>query len=185
MKFNMGCGQNKMSGFVNVDKYAEASPDLLIDLEKTPWPIEKGCAEYILFNHCLEHMGANPDVFLSIIQETYRISKHDAEIQINVPHPRHDNFINDPTHVRIITPALLALFSKKEVAKWKAAGAANTPFAIYLDVDFEIKKIQQIPDGMFVDVFSQNNMSDDEIRRFIAERNNVISEYKITLRAVK
>ena len=48
-------------------------------------------------------------VFLGMMKELYRICRDGAEIEINVPHPRHDNFIGDPTHVRIITPDTLLI----------------------------------------------------------------------------
>lgn len=114
MKYNMGCGLNKIHGYVNVDKFPHSSPDLLHDLEVCPWPIDSNSASHILFNHSLEHMGQDADTFLNIIKEIYRISQPDTLIQINVPHPRHNDFINDPTHVRIITPDLLNLFSLKK-----------------------------------------------------------------------
>ena len=114
MKLNMGCGQNKIDGYLNIDKHIECKPDLQFDLEKFPWPFKNSEVNEVLFNHSLEHIGADTDVFLNIMKELYRVCNADAKIQINVPHPRHDNFINDPTHVRIITPETFALFSKKK-----------------------------------------------------------------------
>ena len=37
------------------------------------------------------------------MKELYRISCDQANIHISVPHPRHDDFLADPTHVRPIT----------------------------------------------------------------------------------
>ena len=36
MKLNLGCGQNKFDGFVNVDKAPECDPDRAVDLERIP-----------------------------------------------------------------------------------------------------------------------------------------------------
>jgi hypothetical protein len=69
MKFNMGCGHNRIPGYVNVDAFAACEPDEVFDLEQTPWPWPSGCAEEVLFIHSLEHMGADAKVFLAIIQE--------------------------------------------------------------------------------------------------------------------
>src|SRR5436190_680539 len=58
MKFNMGCGQRRLEGYVNVDSAKESAADEVWDLERTPWPWADGCAEEIRFIHALEHMGA-------------------------------------------------------------------------------------------------------------------------------
>ena len=46
-------------------------------------------------------MGADPKVFLKIMQELHRIGRPGCRVVIHVPHPRHDNFLGDPTHVRV------------------------------------------------------------------------------------
>src|SRR5271154_2869493 len=113
MNLNMGCGYKKIAGYVNVDVSPQCSPDMAIDLETTPWPWLSNSADAVLFNHSLEHLGASPGAFEALMRELYRICRPGAAVTINVPHPRHDDFIDDPTHVRAVTPALLTLFSKK------------------------------------------------------------------------
>lgn len=184
-KLNLGSGQNKKDGFINIDKFAEADPDLLIDLEKTPWEFENSTVDEILLNHVLEHLGRDVDVFFSIIKEIYRVCCDGAAIQINVPHPRHDNFLNDPTHVRIITPELIGLFSKKNCLRWKKTGAANSPLAFYLDVDFEIVKSSVTLDPMYLSAYKAGEISNDEISTAMKRYNNVISEYTMTVKACK
>ena len=185
MKYNMGCGFNKMDGYTNVDKYMEARPDLLMDLEITPWPIESNSAEEVFFNHSLEHMGGSSQVFLSIIQEIYRISMPEAMIHIHAPHPRHDDFINDPTHVRIITPDMMALFSKKNNLQWQEEGAPNSPLGLYLNVDFEVIDAQMILDEKFAEMVNQTNLAPHELLSLAREKNNVVSEYRITMKVIK
>tara|TARA_B100001769_G_scaffold234448_1_gene198340 strand:- start:4361 stop:4918 length:558 start_codon:yes stop_codon:yes gene_type:complete len=185
MKLNMGCGQNKLNGYLNIDKHNECEPDLQFDLEKFPWPFKNSEVNEVLFNHSLEHIGADTDVFLNIMKELYRVCNADAKIQINVPHPRHDNFINDPTHVRIITPETFALFSKKNNALWKEMNASNSPLAIYMDVDFETTEINQVLVPEYMNKLNNNEISEEEINRYIAERNNIISEFRIVLKVIK
>lgn len=185
MKLNLGCGNRKLEGFVNVDMFSECSPDMVCNLETVPWIWETGSVTEVLFNHSLEHMGASSEVFLGIIKELYRVCANGAVININVPHPRHDNFINDPTHVRIITPQLLSLFCKALNREWQRTGAANTPLGLYLDVDFEILNVEQVLDPSYHQVFNEKKISMEDLLVAIRERNNVVSEYKITLRAIK
>lgn len=184
-KLNLGSGQNKKSGFINIDKFGESNPDLIIDLEKTPWEFDNDTVDEILLNHVLEHLGRDVDVFFSIMQEIYRICCDGAVIKINVPHPRHDNYLNDPTHVRIITPELMGLFSKKNCLRWKEIGAANSPLALYLDVDFEIINSSVTLDPRYLSAYEAGKISNEDIKTAMNRYNNVISEYTMTLKTLK
>jgi hypothetical protein len=44
MRLNLGCGQEHLPGWVNVDQFPAARPDLVLDLERLPWPFRDGCA---------------------------------------------------------------------------------------------------------------------------------------------
>ena len=185
MKLNMGCGQNKINGYLNIDKHSECEPDLQFDLEKFPWPFKTNEVNEVLFNHSLEHIGADTNIFLNIMKELYRVCNNDAKIQINVPHPRHDNYINDPTHVRIITPQTFELFSKQNNILWEEINASNSPLAKYLDIDFETIEINQVLEPEYIEKLNNKELTQREIEKYIKELNNIVSEYRITLRVVK
>ena len=185
MKLNIGCGLNKIDAYINIDKYAASSPDQVMDAESFPWPFETSQVDEVLFNHSLEHMGAQTEVFLGIMKELYRVCKPGAKIQINAPHPRHDSFLGDPTHVRVISPQVLSLFNQQLNHQLASEGVPNTPLGIYLDVDFEIKHVKQILEQEYLVAFQQNKISQQELMRVIAERNNIVTEYQITLSVIK
>ena len=94
--------------------------DNLVDLEVFPWPFETSVASEILLTHVLEHLGERQQTYLQIIQDLYRVSAPGAVIVITVPHPRHDEFLMDPTHVRPIIADQFFMFSKKKTRQNKA-----------------------------------------------------------------
>src|SRR6056300_185430 len=126
VKLNLGCGSKKLDGYINIDKYDTYKPDIIHDLEKFPYPFKDNSVNEILLSHVLEHVGQNPDIFNNIIKELYRICTHCTLITIIVPHPRHDDFISDPTHVRPITVLGLSLYDRELNKKWEKNENPNT-----------------------------------------------------------
>jgi hypothetical protein len=183
IKLNLGCGNRHEEGYINVDKYGE--PDLRHDLEVFPWPWEDSTVDEIVLRHVLEHLGQSTETYLNIIRELYRVCKDQASIHIMVPHPRHDDFMIDPTHVRKITPDGLAMFSKKNNEQWIKDGYANTPLGIYIDVDLEISKITIVPDPVWGAKLKSNAISAEEFNAAAIKYNNVIKEYSMIVKVKK
>src|SRR5436190_17104632 len=99
LRLNLGCGGNKRAGYVNVDMVAACSPDVVFDIERLPWPWPDSSVEEVLMFHVLEHVGRDSDTYLGLIKELWRVCRHEARVRVIVPHPRHDHFLGDPTHV--------------------------------------------------------------------------------------
>ncbi|MCU0869194.1 MAG: hypothetical protein MUF30_06240 [Burkholderiales bacterium] len=186
MKLNLGCGAKRVDGFVNVDKYPTAATDMVLDLEHTPWPWPDDAVDEVRFIHSLEHMGATTDTFLAIVRELWRICRDGATVLIHVPHPRHDNWLGDPTHVRPITPQALGLFDRRRNEEWVAGGvSAATPLALYLGVDFHIANLTTVLDPAWWEAHARGELAGDALDRVARERNNVIAEWHITWTARK
>jgi len=189
IKLNLGCGRNHRDGYINIDREPGCNPDRLVDLEKFPWPFDDDSAGEILLIHVLEHLGRDTDVFLGIMKEIYRVCAADARVRIDVPHPRHDFYLGDPSHVRPIIPQTLLLFSKKENRAMAERGSSNTPFTDYLDVDFEIEEAAHMLDSAWSDKFEAEGLSPDASNKAAMEalksHNNVVEEIKIVLRVIK
>lgn len=183
VKLHLGCGAKKLPGFINVDKYGE--PDQRVDLERFPWPWMDSIADEVVLIHVLEHLGGDPETFRGIIRELYRVCAPGAKVVIVVPHPRHDNFLGDPTHVRPITAQLMTLFDRAQCEAWQAAGYSNTPLAIHWGVNFRITAHQEIPDEPYNTMLAEKLITADELKTIARERNNVISEIHLQLEVVK
>ncbi|MGN7613140.1 class I SAM-dependent methyltransferase [Magnetococcales bacterium HHB-1] len=182
-RLNLGCGSDKKEGYLNVDKIGDA--DLIWDLEKTPWPWQDNVIDEILMYHVLEHLGAETEQFLKIMQEIYRVCKPGAVVHIHVPHPRHDVFINDPTHVRPITPNGLALFSREKNLQWQRIGVANTPLALLYDVDFHVNRSQFVLDEPWQGQLATGNITPEQVHEAEQRMNNVVREIQIELQVIK
>lgn len=183
VKLHLGCGAKRLPGFVNVDKHGE--PDQRVDLERFPWPWADSCADEVVLVHVLEHLGGDPRTFEGIIRELYRVCAAGAQVRIVVPHPRHDNFLGDPTHVRPITAQVMSLLDRAQCEAWQAAGYSNTPLALYWGVDFRVVAHQEIPDEPYHTLLAEKAITPGELSRFARERNNVIAEIHLVLEVVK
>lgn len=185
MRLNLGCGDKKLPGWINVDKVPACAPDEVVNLEQFPWPWPDNSVDEVLLSHVLEHLGAATDVYLNIIKELYRVCRDDAKITIVVPHPRHDHFLGDPTHVRPIIPDSLLMFSQAANREWMAQGAANTPLGIYLDVDFALQSVNSALDETWRTRFARGEISETDLRYAARTYNNVVMQVEMILRAVK
>ncbi len=185
MKLNLGCGNKLLKGYVNLDKFSYYKCDVTHDLEKFPYPFKNDSVNEILLSHVLEHIGQQPDTFINIIKELYRICTNSALIIINVPHPRHEDFLSDPTHVRPITVLGLSLFDQKLNRDWQKIGAANSPLGLIHDVNFNIEKYEYLLDENIVSKRNIGELNDQELEKMMLHNNNVIKQININLRAIK
>ena len=183
LRLNLGCGAQKLDGFIGVDKYGE--PDVRHDLEQLPWPWADSSVAAVKMIHVLEHLGQDPKVFIGIMKELYRVCAPGARIEIVVPHPRHDYFLGDPTHVRPITYQVMSLFDRELCLEWQAKGIASTPLALYHGVDFKVTKVLQVPDQPYLAMLVEKRITPDEMVQFERSRNNVIAEIRLELEVRK
>jgi hypothetical protein len=185
LRLNLGCGQRKFPGYLNVDKYPECGPDQVVDLEHFPWPWPDDSVAEVRLIHVLEHLGASTAIYLGILRELWRVCRHGAEVHIVVPHPRHDSFLNDPTHVRPVTGDGLRMFSQAENRRWQAEGAANTPLGLYLGIDFELVSTQLELDPRWQQRLDAGETTREAIFEAILRENNVVRQATHLLRAIK
>lgn len=185
LRLNLGCGSRKLPGFLNVDKFSACTPDLVVDLESLPWPWPDNSVEAVAMVHVLEHLGAMPDLYMGIMRELWRVCRHAAEVTVIVPHPRHDTYLNDPTHVRPVTQDGLIMFSQKINLQWQAQGAANTPLGLYHGIDFELVSTAHELDERWLRRLQAGEVTQADVFEAIRRENNVVKQTTFILRAIK
>ena len=95
-KINLGCGENKKHGYLNIDYRKEAEPDVLMTIGKDRFPFDDNSIDEIFAHNSLEHF----DNFLFVVQEMGRVSKNGCIWKITLPYATSTlfNLIN-PYHL--------------------------------------------------------------------------------------
>lgn len=154
------------------------NPDIVVDLAKETWPWPDNSVDEAFASHVLEHIGPVPEGFFHFMKEVHRVLKPGAALTVILPHPSHDIFLNDPTHVHAIMPGTFAMFSKKYSDLLALRGQRLTPFWKYFGIDFDLGKIKYW--------FDKDVDGDAPDLEWQAKHlRNIISEWGTTLTVVK
>lgn len=180
MRLNLGAGDTRYDGFVNVDYDKNCNPDYLFDIETEIWPFEDSSVDQVIAHHVFEHLGEG---FFHVMKELYRVCQNGAQIDVIVPHPRHDTFLSDPTHRRPILPMTFQLFSKKFNDSCKLFNEPASRLGHRYDVDFELVESHDIPDMKYLTTFSDTEVN--QAKQYINEHNNIVMNIHIKLLVVK
>ncbi len=173
---NLGSGRRGYVPHVNVDIRNDLDADMVVDLERTPWPWPDNYAAEVRFERSLEHMGRDFETFQRMMRELHRVCQPGAHVLIYAKHPWNNAFINDPTCVRIVSPAVLGLFDRATSAQAEPALVAEKN-----KVDFEILQRQVTLDEPYRTQFQNGERSHEEIAQLVDSSLNVCSEFQIEL----
>ena len=123
-KLNLGCGERKKAGFINIDWNKETKPDILHDLNIFPYPFEDNYFDLIEASHILEHL----DKPFLVMKELHRLLKPNGILIIKVPHFSRGFTHAEHTHGFDVTFPLY--FNK------------NFTISGYVGVEFKIVKLE-------------------------------------------
>lgn len=123
-KLNVGCGDNILPGWVNLDISALPGVDVVCDIEKLPLPFVDDQFDEILCQDILEHIE-----YVPVLRDIYRIMKKGGALTIRVPHftSKH-NFI-DPTHKKMFSINTFDFFVKNSFQQYGRGYYFNFSFA--------------------------------------------------------
>ena len=91
---HLGSGRKYHVDAVNVDLVADTDPDVVHDLDRTPWPFPDGRFSEVWAYDVLEHL----DDLVAVMEEIHRVSRPGAILKATVPHFSCSNAFTDPTH---------------------------------------------------------------------------------------
>lgn|ERR1035437_3675140 len=82
-KLNLGCGANKIKGFINIDIEPSVKPDLICNFITQKLPYRKNSIGEVLLYHTIEHI--NKCYHISVLAEIFRVLKPGGLFYISYP----------------------------------------------------------------------------------------------------
>lgn len=92
----LGCGPNKVTGVIGVDKFQDKNVDIVADIEKGLPFLPDNSIDELFSRHVLEHI----ENLEHLIKEIYRVLKPGGIHRAIVPHFSNPYFYSDYTHRR-------------------------------------------------------------------------------------
>lgn len=107
MKLNLGCGEEYLEDYVNVDISDQVKTDFQHDLTSYPYPWSKDSVKKVRARHLVEHFTSQETV--RFFEEAERVLKPGGELRITVP--LGTDARTDPTHRSVWTWETFEYFS--------------------------------------------------------------------------
>ncbi len=101
-RLNVGCGNQKMAGWIGIDRVKTAAAGIVRDITRG-LPFDDSSVDEIFCDNVLEHIGPSDD-FVFLLNEFYRVLKPGGLATIIVPDGRSQAAWQDPTHQRAFVP---------------------------------------------------------------------------------
>jgi hypothetical protein len=166
MKLNLGCGKQRLDGWINIDRDPTVA-DFCCDLD---WaglrlPYADNSVEQFFLSHVLEHLNYP----LFCMQELWRLASPNATLEIRTPHGASDDAWEDQTHVRPYFPKSFLAFGQPYY--WRSG-------EVGYHGDWKIAEIQLLVDPQLVESPGENLKSLLMIRNWCIEMRALLSAVK-------
>jgi SAM-dependent methyltransferase len=96
IRLNLGCGQEPLKGYLNVDLIDWFGVDKVVDLTRFPWPWPSESVDEIRMWHVLEHLEDQQ----RILGECWRVLRKGGILNLSVPHVSNMRANGDLGHFR-------------------------------------------------------------------------------------
>jgi SAM-dependent methyltransferase len=159
MELLIGCGHNRekrlgiksleWEQLTTLDCYPDCIPDVIHDLNQTPWPFHQDSFTEVHAYEVLEHLGRQGDAksFFDTFSEIHRILKPDGHLFATTPSVTSRWLWGDPSHTRAIQPESM-VFLQQEQYRLQLDGPKRTPMSDFRHLykaDFRV--VHSVDDG--------------------------------------
>ncbi|MEO8656907.1 MAG: methyltransferase domain-containing protein [Bryobacteraceae bacterium] len=91
---DVGCGVNKFPGAVGIDRNPRTKADVIVELDRFPYPFRDGVFDEVRAIHVIEHVS---DV-IGTMEEFHRLLRSGGRVVLETPHYTDFSSFCDPTH---------------------------------------------------------------------------------------
>jgi len=125
----LGCGRSRekrialgepvWSNLTTLDYSPDCHPDIVWDLNETPWPLLDNTYDEVHAYEVLEHLGRQGDyvAFFAHFSEIWRVLKPGGHLFATVPAPGSPWVWGDPGHTRSISMESLTYLNQEEYVR--------------------------------------------------------------------
>lgn len=112
---DIGCGASKQNkDWFGIDYRKLPGVDLVQDLEKFPWAVPSESFDIAIASHVVEHINPSHGIFISFMNECWRILKTGGDFLIGAPYATSVGMFRDPTHCNFVNEETWAYFDPKD-----------------------------------------------------------------------
>ena len=97
IKLNLGSGEKKLGGYINIDIDPGCNPDVFFDLSKNALPFHDNSVDEIRAFDFLEHIPLGKTIF--VVDEIWRVLKPGGKFEHHTPSTDGRGAFQDPTHL--------------------------------------------------------------------------------------